>query len=167
MKNKLKTVRFNLRELTTLDASEKYLAWLSGNITSEYISYKSEDLTSLQDYILAKQQDSNCWFYGIFTKDNQEHIGNIKYERHQDHKNVATLGILIGDESYQGKGVAKEVINASTIFLKEHTNITKINLGVSEKNISAIKAYEKIGFTHTTNGFYKFPSGSIEMILTL
>lgn len=167
METKLETLRFHLRELTIQDASVKYLSWFSEQTTSEYITYKNEDLKSLQNYIFEKDQDPNCWFYGIFTKKNQEHIGNLKYERHPNHEHVATLGILIGDESYQGKGVASEVINASILFFKDDTNITTINLGVAEKNISAIKAYKKIGFSHTSNGYFNFPSGSIEMILEL
>ena len=164
---KLETLRFILRELTPLDASEKYLSWFSEKVTSEYISYKSENLKSLENYIFEKQQDANCWFYGIFTSKDQKHIGNLKYERYVKHNEVATLGILIGDKSFQGKGVASEVIHASTDFLKKNTNIKRINLGVAKDNIAAIKAYEKIGFEHTDNGYFDFPETSIEMILTL
>ncbi|MBU2968999.1 GNAT family N-acetyltransferase [Pseudoalteromonas sp. C2R02] len=167
METKLETLRFHLRELTIQDASVKYLSWFSEQTTSEYITYKNEDLKSLQNYIFEKDQDPNCWFYGIFTKKNQEHIGNLKYERHPNHEHVATLGILIGDESFQGKGVASEVIHASTDFLKKNTNIKRINLGVAKDNIAAIKAYEKIGFEHTDNGYFDFPETSIEMILIL
>ena len=167
MATTLETPRFILRELTPLDASEKYLSWFSEKATSEYISYNSEDLKSLENYIFEKQQDANCWFYGIFTTKDQKHIGNLKYERCLKHTDVATLGILIGDESFQGKGVASEVIHASMGFLKNNTNIKKINLGVAKDNIAAIKAYEKIGFEHTDNGYFDFPETSIEMILTL
>ena len=167
MTTTLNTIRFQLRELTSQDASEKYLSWFSVKDTSKYISYHSEDLQALENYIMQKQQDANCWFYGIFTQANQEHIGNLKYERHIKYRDVATLGILIGDESFQGKGVASEVIHASMAFLKNNTDIKKINLGVAKNNIAAIKAYEKIGFQHTDNGYFNFPTTSIEMIITL
>ena len=56
------------------------------------------------------------------------------------------MGILIGDEEWQGKGVASEVIKASSIYLKESHGIKYIILGVDKTNINAISAYKKIKF---------------------
>jgi RimJ/RimL family protein N-acetyltransferase len=77
------------------------------------------------------------------------------------------MGILIGEVDWQGKGVAGEVIKATASYLKSELKVTHINLGVSEQNTSAIKLYEKLGFLAINDGYFDFPSSSIEMILAL
>jgi RimJ/RimL family protein N-acetyltransferase len=54
--------------------------------------------------------------------------------------------ILIGEESWRGRGVAPEVIKSSSEWLNKQYDINHIALGVDLKNIAAIRAYEKIGF---------------------
>ena len=79
-------------------------------------------------------------------RDSGEHIGNIKYEPIDIEEHQATMGILIGEENWRGRGVATEVINKSAIWLQENLTINKILLGVDVGNIGAIRAYEKSGF---------------------
>jgi RimJ/RimL family protein N-acetyltransferase len=161
-KNILTTQRFTLKELFIEDASNTYLHWLDDPKTSKYITHSHKQIKQLEVYIKDKQEDPNCLFWGIYYQN--YHIGNIKYERLTDNKNVATMGILIGDDNWRGKGVAAEVINASIVYLKEKFNITHVKLGVGIDNTAAIKAYEKIGFTITENGYFNFPKTSLEMI---
>ena len=162
---KIPTNRFYLQELTKKDASTNYLNWFNNINTVQFIEYKSTDLITLANYIDDKYNDKSCLFLGIFTQDEQTHIGNIKYEIMPKNPLIATMGIMIGDTSWQSKGVAGEVIVASAKYLKDHLNITHINLGVDINNIAAIKAYEKIGFKKTKQGYLKNDSqDSIEMI---
>lgn len=165
LNNTIHTPRFVLKELQASDASERYLSWLSDKDSAKYISYKQAETSELAQYIEQQYQDNNCFFWGIFT--NNEHIGNIKYQRLSNHLNVATMGILIGEKSWRGRGVAGEIINSSMDFLKDHHGISEINLGVEKSNTPAIKAYENIGFKQTDNGYFNFPMTSIEMIKKL
>jgi len=61
------------------------------------------------------------------------------------HKN-AMMGILVGEESWRGRGVAQEVIEASAMWLYKKYKIESVLLGVDTSNVYAIKAYKKIGF---------------------
>lgn len=56
------------------------------------------------------------------------------------------MGIFVGEPSYQGKGVAGEVIAASAQWLKTHAGIARIVLGVYANNLRARRSYEKLGF---------------------
>ncbi|MBL4911542.1 MAG: GNAT family N-acetyltransferase [Alteromonadaceae bacterium] len=162
---KIPTNRFYLKELTKQDASINYLNWFNNSNTIQFIEYKSTDLIALANYIDDKYNDKSCLFLGVFTQDKQIHIGNIKYEIMPKNSLVATMGIMIGDTSWHSKGVAGEVIVASAKYLKSHLNITHVNLGVDINNIAAIKAYEKIGFKRTKQGYLKNDlKNSIEMI---
>lgn len=67
------------------------------------------------------------------------------------------MGLLIGDCEWRGKGVANEVINKTSSWIKRKLKIKVILLGVSQQNKSAIKAYQKAGFYFPRKGssYYK------------
>jgi ribosomal protein S18 acetylase RimI-like enzyme len=73
-------------------------------------------------------------------------IGMEKEARHYlDHKTYAYLGLMYTDPDFRGLGINGQIIAA----LKEWANskdLFEIRLTVYNDNISAIRAYEKIGF---------------------
>jgi RimJ/RimL family protein N-acetyltransferase len=88
----------------------------------------------------------NCIFLRILEKKQHQHIGNIKYHPIDLNKRIAVMGILIGEQFWRGKGVAKEVINNTAKYLHTKAGIRRILLGVAKNNIPAIRAYKKTGF---------------------
>ena len=86
------------------------------------------------------------WCVWNFGKDNNLHVGNIKYQPVNSQKGYAVMGVLIGDPAYRGLGVASETVKESAIWLKRHRDINQIVLGVDKKNEAAIRAYKKAGF---------------------
>lgn len=144
----INTERFQLKSLTTKDVTEKYLSWFNQSKEIEkYISFaqKCEGIDSLMQYVKDKKDREDVLFLGIFCSLGQ-HIGNIKYEPINLKNRTATMGILIGDKEWRGKGVASEVIKISGKYLKNNYGIKYINLGVDKSNARAISAYEKINF---------------------
>lgn len=144
----INTERFQLKSLTTDDVTEKYLSWFSSSKeVGKYVIYAQTnvDITNLKQYVKEREGRKDVLFLGIFADSNQ-HIGNVKYEPINLKDKTATMGILIGEKDWQGKGVAVEVIEASSMWLKEGFGIEKILLGVGSENTRAVKAYEKIGF---------------------
>ncbi|KAF3978344.1 MAG: GNAT family N-acetyltransferase [Methylococcales symbiont of Iophon sp. n. MRB-2018] len=141
------TTRFILKPITIADANANYLSWLNIK-TSSYIDYAKQNpkLDDLKQYIQEKSNQKEVLFLGIFAKYNNQHIGNIKYEPIDFDKKQATMGILIGDKNWRGKGVAVEVIVASSNHLKQNHNTQTILLGVDANNTPAIAAYKKMGF---------------------
>ncbi|MBM3359080.1 MAG: GNAT family N-acetyltransferase [Betaproteobacteria bacterium] len=148
------TPRFLLRALTPADATKRYSSWLDEEMASDFIagSKRPHGVDDLRAYIEEKTGRDDVLFLGIFTRDTNEHIGNIKYEPIDREKSYAVMGILIGDAAWRGRGVAAEVIRTSGIWLCDHFGIKDIILGVSRKNRAAIKAYEKAGFIPETEG---------------
>lgn len=140
----IKTKRFYLRELNEKDATPRYLSWFKDPELSKNIIDCHDELQSLKNYILAKSKIKTCLFFGIFCIESHEHIGNIKYE--PINSGFSIMGILIGEKNWRGKGVAAEVIVASSKYLQAHRNVVRIYLGVKKSNLKAISAYEKIGF---------------------
>ena len=144
----INTKRFQLKSLTTKDVTEKYLSWFSGSKeVVEYIAYAktNADINKLRQYVKEREDREDVLFLGIFT-DYGQHIGNIKYEPINLKNKSATMGILIGDKEWRGKGVAIEVIKDSSKYLKENYKIKYIDLGVNKDNIAAVSAYKKMKF---------------------
>ena len=110
---RIETKRFLLRSLLKDDVSASYLSWINGSGSSAYIEYAGQDRTleELRIYVLQKSGEKSALFLGIFTLDTLQHIGNIKYEPVDFHNKTAMMGILVGEESWRGRGVAQEVID--------------------------------------------------------
>ena len=140
--------RFQLKSLVAEDATIEYLSWLDESFAKQFITYadKKRSIDDLRDYIVDKSSKENILFLGIFLKEEMLHIGNIKYELIDRDKGYATMGILIGNKQWHGKGVAPEVIYESAQWLQNKKKINQIILGVNVENTRAIKSYEKIGF---------------------
>ena len=145
----LQTDRFYLRPLTKKDASVRYLSWMADTVINKYIESAkyTNNLKSLESFVMEKSNKSDCLFLGIFLRQSHLHIGNIKYEPINFRSGYAVMGVMIGDINWRGKNVFSEVLKNTTEWLKKEFNINQIQLGVEKKNISAIKAYEKLGFT--------------------
>lgn len=148
MKNiAIQSGRFDLKALKPNDVNDRYLRWINSanNIYIDYTS-QSRSLADIRSYVAEREDDDTVLFLGIFLRESNEHIGNIKFEPINFDNKTAVMGILIGEEGWRGQGVALEVIKSSSEWLNKQYNINHIALGVDSKNIAAIKAYEKIGF---------------------
>jgi len=66
------------------------------------------------------------------------------------------MGILIGEKEWRGKGVASEVVKASSEYLGKTYGVRYIDLGVERGNTPAVSAYKKMQFEvveEDDNGF--------------
>ena len=142
------TKRFILRSLSERDVTDRYLSWLNDYYAQKFIdsatSFKS--ISDLRKYVVDRVGRDDILFLGIFDKKNGFHVGNIKYEPINVLLGYAVMGILIGEPTYRGKGVAAEVLHASAGWLKEHRRIRQILLGVNRENRAAVRAYQQVGF---------------------
>jgi len=145
---KLETERFVLRNLIPdQDGFENYLSWMRNEVSNPFIEGVSEQTTlqDLQEYTKLKNESPKAILLGIFVKNKPIHIGNLKLEpliRGSD----TTLGILIGEESWRGKGVGHEVLQKIIEFSFNELGLSQIRLGVDKRNIPAYKLYLKLGF---------------------
>lgn len=135
-----------LRSLKEEDASDRYASWLNDPIVNRYLETRSVTVKELKDYIRAKREASDVLFLGIFSRDTDTHIGNVKLEPINWGKKTAMMGLLIGDKEYWGKGIGTEVTNLITGFAFNTLGLNEVTLGVISENTPAIRVYEKCGF---------------------
>ncbi|MBI2636143.1 GNAT family N-acetyltransferase [Candidatus Peregrinibacteria bacterium] len=135
-----------LRGLSEGDATAEYAAWLNDPEVNKYLETRHVTLPELRDYIRDKKESPTAILMGIFWKENGRHIGNVKLEPINKEKKSATMGILIGDKNYWGKGVATETTNLVTEYAFSDLKLELIELGVISENAAAIRVYKKCGF---------------------
>ena len=142
------TKRFILRPLSEHDVTERYLGWLNDNEAQKFITTAAsyQTISSLKKYVVDRIGRDDVLFLGIFDSLDGFHVGNIKYEPINVFLGYAVMGILIGEPTYRGKGVATEVLHASAEWLKRNRSIGQILLGVSNENRAAVRAYQRAGF---------------------
>lgn len=140
--------RCYLRQLSTNDDLTHYLYWMQTPTNNPYIlsATSSYNLIQLKEFIESCNSRKDVFLLGIFMNQSNLHIGNIKFDQVNLITKSATLGILIGNRNYRGKGIAREVILASILWLASNYDIKTIKLGVDPSNLNALNLYLKIGF---------------------
>jgi|GEM_PF-445132 len=147
----IKGKQIYLKKLNKYNATNKYCSWLNDKEVNKYLVNKYREgrkatINEIKKYIHEKNNNSGCFLFGIFFKNNNKHIGNIKLEPIDFNKKNAITGILIGDKKYWGKGIASEAIKLVINFSFKNLKLSELNLGVLPENKSAIRVYEKNGF---------------------
>ncbi len=139
--------RVILRVLDDHDATIEYANWLNDPEVNKYLETRETTIAELKKYIQEKLQSPACLFFGIFSKMENTHIGNVKLEPIDFERKIGTVGILIGNKEYWGRGIATESIELLSRFAFDTLHLEKLTLGVIRENVAAIRAYEKCGFT--------------------
>ena len=135
-----------LRSLKVSDALAEYAGWLNDPVVNQYLETRSVTLQNLREYIRSKNESDTAILLGIFCRESGKHIGNVKLEPIDRDKKVATMGLLIGDKMYWGRGIGTEVVNLATSYAFETLRIGEVNLGVISENKSAMRVYGKCNF---------------------
>ena len=132
----IESKRCYLRPLNLQDDLSKYLYWMQTPSNNPFIlSAKSSfELNQLREFIAHCNLRPDVILLGVFTIMNDIHIGNIKFDNIDLVNKSATLGILIGDKNYRGKGIAREIIEVSILWLSQQYEIESIKLGVDPNN---------------------------------
>ncbi len=141
--------RLYLRELTLTDTSESYVDWLNDPDVNRFMEsrFVTHSIESLKEYVKKMQDDENTMFLAIIDSKEEKHIGNIKIDSINRNHNYASLGIMIGEKSYWGKGYGTEAIKLVVKYCFDNLKMHKIIAYVSCLNFATFKAFEKAGFS--------------------
>jgi RimJ/RimL family protein N-acetyltransferase len=152
MKHKiLRSNRLELVPINKTHVTQNYVDWLNDEEVYKHLVTKGEySLERLEEYII-NILDNNIFMWAITTRNNNKHIGNIKMDPIDYENKSVELGILIGDKSEWGKGLAKEAINSIVEFFFNELRFDSITLGVEKENTRAISLYKNLGFDQLMN----------------
>ena len=140
--------RSYLKRLDPKDDLSKYLYWMQTPANNPFILSAKLDfgLNQLKEFIANCNIRHDVMLLGLFTNINDVHIGNIKIADIDLVNKSAWLGILIGYKDYRGKGIVREVIITSILWISQKYKIESIKLVVDSNNFIACRLYQKIGF---------------------
>lgn len=115
---------------------------------SPFLESASESYTPLmlENYLSEVDQSIDQMQVALFTRHPEQHIGNIKFTFISISRGSCEVGFLIGEKRYRGGGLAGEAFWALSAELNRELGISYYELGVDRQNVSAIRAYEKMGF---------------------
>ena len=137
-----------LRLLNASDVSMDYVSWLNDVDVNRYLESRHVEQTYESCKIFVNQAVSrtDTLLFGIFCNQSNLHIGNIKLGPISERYNRATLGLMIGDKKYWGRGIAREIINLITTFSKDELGLNKIEAGCYCTNKGSEKAFLREGY---------------------
>lgn len=145
-KIKIDGEKIYLKNLDEKNATQEYCDWLNDSEVNKYLETKEATIDELKQYIHDKNNNPNCLFLGIFLKENNKHVGNIKLEPIEFEEKKATLGILIGNKNYWGRGIGTEATKLLVNYAFNTLDLKEVNLGVISENKAAIEVYKNAGF---------------------
>ncbi|CAM5523400.1 GNAT family N-acetyltransferase [Eoetvoesiella caeni] len=92
----------------------EYLDWLTDPMVNQYLEsrFATHTMASICDFVNTCLIDPNTLFLGIRSKAlDGRHVGNIKISPIDRKHGLGEVGILIGDRSAWGRGIASEAIS--------------------------------------------------------
>lgn len=140
--------RVYLRRIRESDLDERYVSWFQDEELVRYYAGSKRSYTreSLLADIQEHERAGTSFLYGIFLKENDLCIGNIRLGPIvRDHK-ISDLVILIGDRSNHGKGLAVEAIRLGNRVAFELHDLRKLFGGMYEANEASVRAYTRAGW---------------------
>jgi ribosomal-protein-alanine N-acetyltransferase len=145
------TPRLELKTLDATNMSPHYLSWLQDTEVTQYLEIRhapplsNEALLASVDKVNA---DPHSLLLGIFLKDADKHIGNIKIGPINAAHKRADIGFLIGEKNCWGQGFGSEAIVALAEYAGTGLGLEKLTAGCYEQNIGSAKVLTKAGFVN-------------------
>ena len=144
----LKGKTIYLRPVRLVDVTPRYQGWLGDPAVNQFLDSRLhppslEDIEAFVRGIIASPDEA---FFAIRLNDSDEHVGNVRLESvHLDYKR-ANVGILIGEKSCWGKGIATEAISLVAQYAFERRGLLKLNAACFVANRGSARVFEKAGF---------------------
>ncbi len=144
---RIETERYILRSFKEEDAH----LWQVWDVDPEVQAHMPEPVNMPQDierqyaYKTECESDPEGYYWSIEKKEG-ETIGTVALTDVNAHHKITDLGIVIGDKTYWGKGVATEVVSVLTRYAFQNLGIQRVSAEVEEGNIPMQKVFEAVGF---------------------
>lgn len=148
------TSRLSLRRLSVSDVSQTYADWLNDPDVNRFLEtrHSQQTIQSCKEFVAACNENETENLFGIFLKEDGQHIGNAKLGFINKVHSRGQLSLLIGDKSCWGQGLGAEVVSAMTVFGFKQLGLHRIEAGCYEDNLGSLRIFLKAGYT--VEGFF-------------
>lgn len=123
-------------------------SWVNSKDTVQHLSdiFLSPQSENQSKAFLHQAMGDTWTGFVIALRDTMEYIGQIDFVSLDTKNGWGELGIIIGKESFRGKGYGQEAIEAFLRFGFEDLRLHRIELVCRANNSAARRLYEKTGF---------------------
>lgn len=144
----LETPQLWLRTLDESAATGPYLGWMQDPEILQYLEARFSQHTpeSLTSFIQSMNQNPDALLLGMFLKDDGRHVGNIKLGPVSREHLRGDIGLLIGDKTVWGRGLATEAIAALTRYAFGSLHLNRLYAGCYGGNEGSVRAFVKAGW---------------------
>lgn len=126
-----------------------YLKWLRDYEVMKTINrpeyLKPIPFKEVKKYCESVMNSKHDIFSAIYDKEDDAFIGTLRIKLDPRAKN-ADIGILVGDRSRWGKGIATDIISAASAHLFTKMKMRKLTAGAMAVNAGMIRVFERLGF---------------------
>ncbi|MDP3722501.1 MAG: GNAT family N-acetyltransferase [Candidatus Omnitrophota bacterium] len=142
------TSRLSLRPVTMDDVGPVYLQALNdpevvGLTEARHVRW---DRQAVLDYVAQSNREGVSQLLGIFLKDSDQHIGNVRLFNFSSVHRRLELSIIIFDKSQWSKGYGAEVLQGVSRYVFEVLQFTRICADYYAPNAASARMFEKVGF---------------------
>jgi ribosomal-protein-alanine N-acetyltransferase len=148
-KNFIEGENIYLRELEINDVNQSYCNWMNDPEVTRYLKKHLGKWTikELKNYVREVKKSPDVLFWAIISKDEKQHIGNIKLGHLNGIHSFSDIGIIIGEKTFWGKDLATEAVKLVVSYAFNQLNLQKLIAGVNKNNLGSIRLFRKAGFT--------------------
>lgn len=120
-----------LRPLARTDIGPHYLGWLNDPEVNEFSSRRGATFeeADLLTYLDAANASTDRLLLGIFTNEDDRHIGNVLMHVLNAEAGVADLSNLIGERAYWGRGIIADADSQAIHFGFQALGLAKFVMG--------------------------------------
>lgn len=147
--------RLLLRELDIEDVSATYQSWLADPLVNQYLETRFEEQTidRITAFVGEQKQCMDSYLFGIFTREDSRHIGNIKLGPINSIHDTAQISFFIGDRSSWGHGFAREAVATVVEWGFNKLGLVRVEAGCYEQNFASLRVLLSCGFE--VEGFFR------------
>ena len=135
-----------LRALTADDASSRYLEWLRDpEVVGTLMAQRQPQTPETIRAYIGRHDNERGFLFGIFTRDDL-HIGNYSVWHYPEDER-ATVGVMIGDKGYWGRGAVIAPRACVLDFIFDRLHCQKAQAGCLSHNAPAIFNFRRQTWT--------------------
>lgn len=128
----------------------RYFAWLRDPEVMRTI-YRLEYLMPIQysqieKYVQGLWASGNDCYFALYTAATENFVGTVRLGHIDWRTGLADVGILIGDRTVWGQGLATDAIRTACHYGFGELSLRKITGGTPSVNTGMIRCFEKVGF---------------------
>jgi ribosomal-protein-alanine N-acetyltransferase len=101
---------------------------------------------AIQDYARTLMRSDRDAFFSIVLKENDAFIGTLRIGHIDWRTGEADIGILIGEKSYWGKGVATDAICTACRYAFDTLSLRRLTAGTTASNLAMCRCFTRLGF---------------------